>query len=435
MVKQSNINLSNLKKDEFILSVFLFLILVMRFFLVPEYSSLFNSVYMVWSLLVFLLALLRLILLKLNEKSESLNWNVLATVTLVLLVISFLLIVILNVTNKGFTQLGWTNLRKVIDAFWPAPFFIWLVVFYKGIDLFLILNYVVKTMNIYFWINVPLIFLEHFTGTFMVSRFLQVNAYLSDQVTGLIGLNGTAIMSLYWVSLLVGNMYIYVNIKSKQRLIIMATEFGIMFFFAQMYSEIKNFIPTVIVVVLVFYLIQMRVHSSGMVIRNILFGSGILGSVGFIVYSISSSFRELVIHFVLLYTQLKMDPSSGSDIRIHTLWVAITQIKGLGFNIDFTQQSYAPQLDVISLNVLIVYGGFSLAVIVLLLMAHILAIIVGRGNSLSLFWLDAGFFLLMLYVSVISVPFQDSRLCFFVYLIALFYQGTIQRQHKVGLEL
>lgn len=413
-------------RDKIIVFGFLIIVLVLRYILVPEHASVFSSIYLLWGIVSFVSAIINFL-----EVTEQDN-KVLGKPWLLGLLLVFGIYVAYNFIVHGLTLMGWRNFLRTIESFWPSLFFIWISSQYEFKDIMRLVSSVVKWLNIYFWCSFPLLVAEHSTGTFMVSRFTTNNAYLSDQVTGLIGFNGTAIMCLYWISLLFGNYLIYKIYKSRMRLVLLLSEFFVMTFVAQYFSEIKNFIPTTIVSILVLLMMQIRRETFLKSLKDIGVGLGVFVVLIYCIYTFSSSMRDLIDHFILLYTQLRIDPSNGSDIRIHTFWVASGQLRNLGFSgINFGTQHIFPQLDVISLNALMVYGGVILTILTILVSAQFLSMIVNQGVKESFVWTNISFVVYMIYMCIISVPYQDSRFFLFIYLMALLDHCIISEKQIV----
>lgn len=427
-------NVRKNKKEKIVVLIFLLLAFIVRFIMSPEYASAYSLVCILWNSVIFVVYTLKLIFLKAkdNDNPQIIKQNNWGKFFLLILVLTFIIYILYNFYSKGVSVTGFNNFRKILNVFLISPFFIWMSKKFKVDEMINFVKYISFLMNLYFIINIPIMIVEHVTGSFLVSRFLSLNPYLSDQVTGFIGINGTAIMCLYWVSLLIFNFMIYMVEKKNSRLALIIFEFISMFLISQYYSEIKNFVPTVIVSVIVLLIIQVKSNMSRRFVGTII-GAIIIGSILFmILYTVSSQFRELMTNFLVLYEQLKVGNGNGSDIRIHTFWVAYTFLRGIGFsNINFSNQSYAGQLDVTSLNVLMIYGGVFFILLTIILMAHILSFIVNQHVLGSYFWTDLGLSLLIFYFCIITVPFQDDILGLFIYFISLGYHGVIQIKQRV----
>ena len=126
----SNVDLKvnrRIVQDKLIISIYLFFVFVLRYFLVPEYSSIYNAMYMLWGLLIFLFMLIKILFknsngsipdnINMNQYYRSLLW-------LILLMLSVLLLVTFNFIIKGLSMNGWNNIRKILDVFLPVTFFI-----------------------------------------------------------------------------------------------------------------------------------------------------------------------------------------------------------------------------------------------------------------------------------------------------------------------
>lgn len=81
-----------------------------------------------------------------------------------------------------------------------------------------ILKKIVIIINVYFFINIPIILLQ-LNNTYFMMRYHEGNIMYEDHITGLIGANGTHKLTLLWVLLTVGNIYYYKKVKNKYLLI------------------------------------------------------------------------------------------------------------------------------------------------------------------------------------------------------------------------
>lgn len=330
-------------------------------------------------------------------------------------------LIIFNLLFRGVGLLAAKNIIGVIIPLLIVPFFVVLSIEYGQSSSLKLMRFMLKIMNIYFFINIPIIILEKVTGSLFMSRFLSVNPTTVDQITGLIGLNGTAKMSLYWCTLIMGNYGLYLIYKKRIFGLLIFTELIVMFIFSQFFSEIKNFIPTLLVFFIVF---SMNRFSSNLnlktLIKIIILFIGI-AVVLVVTYNTVNAFALLMNKFILIGQQFISGSGDGSDIRIHTSWVALNQLRNIGFNnMDFSSQTFVAQLDVISFNSLVVYGGVSFFICIVVFTAVLLASTIRKKYDVKYMICILSMILLMVYISFITVPFQDTSILFFIFLFAYF---------------
>lgn len=406
--------------DKIIITVFLFLILVLRFYLVPEQSTLYNSIYFVWSILIFLYSILSIINIKgqlrrIHEQVGSMANMVILGGTICALSI----VVIHNFYVHGFNSLGFLNFRRTIDAFWAFPFFYKLSICYDSDRMRGLFIYTARILNFYFWFNFFIILFEFLTGgSFLVERFLQYNPAVYDSTTGLIGLSGTPIMMLYWVVLIFTNLVLIVNRDTyrSSRIVNFILELLFMCIIAEFFSEMKSFFVTIPITFGMLFVLQLKKRVSKRAIFVLTIIITLIAGATAVTYYVSNSARVLVEKYAMLIGQILSGTGQGSDIRVKTLWLASTSLKNMGFsNIDFSTQTYAAQLSVISLNVLLVYGGVSLAILMMFLISHSLVMVTKVNTRGGLILAELVMFLFILYLCLITLPFQDPREMFFVY--------------------
>lgn len=69
-----------------------------------------------------------------------------------------------------------------------------------------LLKYLCIFLNLYFIFNLPIIF-KQMSGTYFLMRNYTNNPMYKDHITGLIGSSGTHILTLFWISLVIINLY------------------------------------------------------------------------------------------------------------------------------------------------------------------------------------------------------------------------------------
>lgn len=405
-----------IQTDSFVIYSLLFMLLFVRFFLVPGDAGLFNSGYLVMAFLTTGYAFFRIY--QSRTKVQIRGFQGIKFVLLVFIIWGLMCFLIF--LTLGFSPMGFKNFRRVLDAFWLFPMFLLIVGVYSKNDLNIFQSRFTKILNIYFWINSGIILLENALPGFLVGRFLEANSFPQDQMTGLIGFNGTAIMGLFWQSLLFLNLIGWNKSKSFVQRLNVILEISLMFFISQYVSEMKNFILTLVLIVVIytFFRLQNQIKFKSLLILVIGFFS--FAAIGTLIYNFNSQFRSVVQQLILVFSQFLAGSDTGSDIRIHTFWVATHQAKAIGFShIDFSTQTLAPQLDVTSWNVLLIFGGWSFALLTVLFFSACLACIAVQKTQISFLKATVAFFVLVSYFAIVTVLFQDSALNFFIYALAL----------------
>lgn len=142
----------------------------------------------------------------------------------------YILFVISNVLYHGFFK---NTLKSLI--FVNRSFALYLFVFYivnQNIKLTekIIYKYLYWILNSYFFINLPIVLIEIIKPIYIPSEFVLSNPITADHMTGLIGINGTHILTFYWLALIFINILVYNNKKNKKLLIVTIFEIALMFF-------------------------------------------------------------------------------------------------------------------------------------------------------------------------------------------------------------
>lgn len=83
----------------------------------------------------------------------------------------------------------------------------------KSLEKFIV-KYLSIVLNLYFFINVPII-IKQIDGNGFMMRFTQYNPFYTDHITGMIGESGTHRLTFYWIVLTLLNIYIYQKYKNK----------------------------------------------------------------------------------------------------------------------------------------------------------------------------------------------------------------------------
>lgn len=130
------------------------------------------------------------------------------------LVLLNLIVIWLNVNENGATSNFLNNIGIVFGNLFII-IFIGFIIKNKREELEkLIVKYLSVILNIYFFINVPIIIIQIFSKGFMMRTTGATLMYV-DQITGLIGANGTHRMTFYWLALTLINIYVYQKYKKK----------------------------------------------------------------------------------------------------------------------------------------------------------------------------------------------------------------------------
>lgn len=416
----------NINIDLIIIDLFLVMIFGLPSILVPKYSGLLAMVSYVVIFMVFIATVYGEVFLKKSAVQTSPLSNHLL---LLISVFMWLTALFVNFTQHGFGLQALSNLFKILVCLMAPTIFLVISTNYGFGKKVAIVRKVNKTFNFLFWINVPIIMAEYFTKSFIIAKYLSVNPTLEDQMTGLIGINGTAIMSVFWIALLFGNFLEWKLTHKKTILISVSFQLLFMSIDAIFISGIKSFFASLVFVVLVFEFLQLsRLKNSSSIFKAFL----LVGSMVFVLsfaYYMFAPFQEIIDKSVELISSLSKGTFDGTDIRVKTFWFATNDAYNLGLNgINFSTQSFFPQLDVISLNVLLVFGGwFFAAVSILVLTVVLLTIFWGSSGKRSLFDLFA-FMLLVIYFCLVTVPYSSYQICFFISYLSLCF-NCIVNQH------
>ncbi|MBU3191208.1 hypothetical protein K9O30_18390 [Clostridium bowmanii] len=126
-------------------------------------------------------------------------------------------IICLNISENGISTYMVRNVFTVFSNIFIIIFFEFIIKNKREALELLVIKKVSVILNLYFFINVPIIIKQVSSIGFMM-RFTDGNPLYFDQITGLIGVNGTHRMTFYWVALTLINIYTYQ--KNKKELIL-----------------------------------------------------------------------------------------------------------------------------------------------------------------------------------------------------------------------
>ena len=189
-------------------------------------------------------------------------------------------------------------------------------------------------MNIYFYINVPIIFLQIKTRTFLMKRALEYNAYTPDQITGLIGYNGTHILSFFWVTLILINLFNYLKSKKLSILVNTICQVILMILISSQNDNTVFFYiaPLTLIQFLLFNKIQVNIKK---VLKIIFIGIISFNAIYFIINA-NQVLKEQLDKFVetrviIKYEQLISGESDTDEERIQLFKYSLEYGNGYGF--------------------------------------------------------------------------------------------------------
>ncbi|MBT2658626.1 hypothetical protein J7E81_25980 [Bacillus sp. ISL-18] len=397
--------------------VILFLILILVFFL-RDIKVLYEPWY------IFDLFLLIYIFFQStkNEAKGSLGHHFWMFISVGLLVV----IAFLNIYFYGF---GKVFINNILMIFTPATLLLYTSYMsnrYEYDVLFKLGRKILIFLNIYFWINVPIIILQFITGTFMMGRFLSWGMYAFDHMTGFIGPFGTGILNIFWCALLLGNLFYYLMEKQKVWLILFWVQIPTMLILSY-FNENKSFIPTVILFLglFIFY-----VNFSNKFSFKAVFNFIIILIIGLflslIAYLSSDVIREQVDKLLQLASDFFVNGTpSPENERAYLNYLAFRYFDAMGLgmginNLDFNHQTIHKNLGINSLSLIVIQGGvwYYLSIINIYTVLTVRA--VKNIFEKSTFLLYFLFYIIYGFISLITQPFRDHYTMIMVALLVFF---------------
>lgn len=392
-----------------------------RFFLLPNFTAVWFYSWVSFEALVVIYSMSRLTVSFLS-KGGKLTVFGLENVVLILLLIASLLI---NLIVHGFNALAISN---IVNWFASMSMLLLIPALLEALNPMRrqkLLKNVMIVLNFYFWLNVPLIFLEGFGLTSMANKFLAFNSFLPDQTTGLIGFNGTGTVAAFWLLLLACN---FVYLKGKHAIILQANffiEIVLMVYMSMNLNEIKSFIP--LMAVLLIFLLTMPSLSQFSFLNLVkgLFGLGITSLVAMFAYSSFPMLKQSVDKLMLLVSQiLSLTSTDPSNERSYIASLIFNNYNGKGSgigiaNLNENTQNIHIHLAMNDFNILLISSGMFFFIILCLTAASF----IGRfSNDLKFFNANVMVVIITVYLFLLAVatrPFSDPSIFFFTMLLYL----------------
>ncbi|AGK55753.1 hypothetical protein [Bacillus sp. 1NLA3E] len=335
------------------------------------------------------------------------------------------LIVALNIYKFG---VGIVFIENILMIFMPAIILIYLAYLtssYSFDDLFDTGKKILVFLNFYFWLNVPIIILQFVTGTFMIKRFLSWGKYDFDHMTGLIGPFGTGILNVFWCSLLIGNLFIFLITKKRHWLFSFLIQIPTMIVLSY-FNENKSFIPTALLFVTVFFTYSFLVKNftfksllklTSIILIGILFCFAVYFSVDIIKTQIDKLF--------VLANQLIYGIPDTNNERAYLNYLAFQKFDaihlGEGINsVDFNNQKIHPNLGINSMSLILIHGGIWYFIAVVNFYSTLAVIVIKKGFDLNTVVIYVVFIVIFGFLSIITQPFRDHYIISMISLLALY---------------
>lgn len=400
------------KVDQFII----FMLLIGVFFL--RYIEVF---YEQWYILdVFLLIYVFVNLVQISKKSFGMYlWYFIS-------VCIFMVCVSLNIMKFGAGKVFWDNIMMALMPITLIVYFSYLNQKYSFDILLRTCRKVIIFLNVYFWINFPIIVVQFITGSFMMGRFLSWGMFNFDHMTGFMGPFGTGILNVFWASLLIGNLVFYLITRNKKWFLILLLEFPIMLLLSY-FNENKAFIPTVILFVSVisgYVFICNKITVKAFVKFVFLSALGII--IGFIMYESIEIVKEQVDNLI----EIALDFDTNAALNTHNERAYLNYLAfkyydaaglGLGINnIDMKTQVIHKNLGINSFSLMSIQGGIWYYLVVLNVYVLITVGALKRKFDIHAVSLYIIFLVLFSYLSFVTQPFRDHYTMFMIAMLILF---------------
>ncbi|AZQ45455.1 hypothetical protein EJW27_01120 [Bacillus albus] len=400
------------KADQFII----FMLLIGVFFL--RYIKVF---YEQWYILdIFLLIYVFVNLVQISKKSLGMYlWYFIS-------VCMFIFCVSLNVMEYGAGKVFSDNIMMALMPITLIIYFSYLNQRYSFDILLQTSRKVMLFLNVYFWINTPIIVIQFLTENFMMGRFLSWGMYNFDHMTGFMGPFGTGILNVFWVSLLIGNLLFYLITRNKKWFFMFVLEVPIMLLLSY-FNENKAFIPTAILfiaVILGYVFLCNKITVKAVV--KLLFLGGIGVIIGFIMYEYIDIVKEQVDS--LIEVALDFDTNAALNTHNERAYLNYLAFKyyhadglGLGINnIDFKTQMIHKNLGINSFSLMLIQGGIWYYLVNLNVYALVAVGALKRKFDIQAVSLYITFIVIFAFLSFITQPFRDHYTMFMVAILILF---------------
>ncbi|HEF5694149.1 hypothetical protein [Bacillus cereus] len=410
------------KVDQFII----FMLLIGVFFL--RYIKVF---YEQWYILdVFLLIYVFVNLVQINKKSLGMYlWYFIS-------VCIFIFCVSLNVMEYGAGKVFSDNIMMALMPITLIIYFSYLNQKYSFDILLQTSRKVILFLNVYFWINTPIIVIQFLTENFMMGRFLSWGMYNFDHMTGFMGPFGTGILNVFWVSLLIGNILFYLITRNKKWFLMFVLEVPIMLLLSY-FNENKAFIPTAIlfIAVILGYVFLCNKITVKAVVKLL-----ILGGIGVIIGLIMYEYIEIVKEQVDSLIEVALDFDTNAALNTHNERAYLNYLAfkyyhadglGLGINnIDFKTQMIHKNLGINSFSLMLIQGGIWYYLVNLNIYALVAVGALKRKFDIQAVSLYITFIVIFAFLSFVTQPFRDHYTMFMVAILILFVALFVKNNSK-----
>ncbi|QWH63547.1 hypothetical protein EXW39_26580 [Bacillus mycoides] len=400
------------KIDQFII----FMLLIGVFFL--RYIKVFYEQWYIFE--VFLLIYCFINVIKIGKKSLGMYlWYFIS-------VCMFVFCISLNIIEYGAGKVFFDNIMMALMPITLIVYFSYLIQKYSFQILLETSKKIMMFLNIYFWINAPIIVVQFITGNFMMGRFLSWGMFDFDHMTGFMGPFGTGILNVFWVILLIGNLLFYLITRNKKWFLMFVLEVPIMLLLSY-FNENKAFIPTIILfmaVVLGYVFICNKITLKAVVKFLFLVIMGII--VGFVMYESVEIIKEQVDNLI----ELVLDFDTNAALNTHNERAYLNYLAfkyyhadglGLGINnVDFKTQTIHKNLGINSFSLMLIQGGIWYYLLILNMYTLITVGALKTKFDIHAFSLYITFTVIFGFLSFVTQPFRDHYTMFMVALLILF---------------
>ncbi|GCD12421.1 hypothetical protein [Clostridium tagluense] len=190
------------------LNLFELLFIIYSFFQMFLFTWLWNKNFYQY---IFMVYIIYFIIVVVDSKKKH---NSKVRIIGVIFVLVNITVIYLNISENGISAHLLKNVFNVFSNIFIIIFFGFIIKNKREALERLIIKNLSVVLNLYFFINVPII-IKQIGNTGFMMRFTDGNPLYFDQITGLIGVNGTHRMTFYWVALTLINIYIYQKYKKK----------------------------------------------------------------------------------------------------------------------------------------------------------------------------------------------------------------------------
>lgn len=355
-----------------------------------------------------------------NKKRDSFN---------LLHFFSIIMVGIALIINMGIYGFGKIYISNLIMTLSPLTYIIFLIYIVNKYNIYSIENLVDKLryiLNMYFFINCIIIFLQIKTQSFMMRKFLSFNPYFQDHTDGLIGANGVAVLNFLWIATLLLNYYYLCRNKQKRTLILLIIEFAIMCVISS-FNDNKMFLLTLIPIILFILVININRIKLNVSYKKLFFVFFLIPTFLIIIfwtrsllYNVFLDSNELIQGF---YYSKNYIPNQNNE-RAYLNYLAFNQYNaksiGVGLqNVDINNQNIHKHLGINSSSLLLIQGGIIYYLSIINLYCVLLLKLFNKSRPIQKIIFYVLLFLTLLTFSFATQPFRDHYIAMslmFVYL-------------------